>query len=77
MSNDKTFNNMIYGKGGLRQDIHTIGHNTSWNMRLGNLWTTTGTLIANPSNVTAGQCGLIFCQNGIVGWGSYYKHWRC
>ena len=73
MSGSKTFSSTSYHEGGIRQTVRTINNSAAWNMATGNMWVSSATTIANPSNVTAGMTGVIFFTSSPTSWGSYYK----
>jgi len=51
----------------------TITSGTAWDSATGNYWTFAGGTIANPTNQTAGTCGLIVCTGAVTGWGSNFN----
>ena len=50
-----------------------ISSGSAWNSATGNYWTFAGGTIANPTNQTAGTCGLIVCTGAVTGWGSHFN----
>jgi len=70
---DVTSDGTGFFEGGVRGTVNTISDGGAWNMLHSNFWTASGGTIANPSEATSGQTGVIYCTAEVNAFGNLFS----